>query len=173
MARLHGTRYGVRSRLALPARAVRRSYGHSRLAYGKAGFAYGRTRLAARSYRTGRLDALIRNQVGPRASYVQTSTAARSGAVQTGSASYYSGSNRTASGGFVGAATCAHRTLPFGTRVLVTNLANAHQTILTVNDRGPFARGRIVDVSTGAASVLGMMHSGTAPVRVQVVGGPG
>lgn len=93
--------------------------------------------------------------------------------VQTGRASFYGGGGRTAAGGRVGAATCAHRWLPFGTRVLVTNLANAHRMILTVNDRGPFAGGRVIDVSVGAAGVLGMLHSGTAPVRVQVVGGPG
>ena len=93
--------------------------------------------------------------------------------VQTGRASYYGGGGLTAAGGRVGAATCAHRWLPFGTRVLVTNLANAHRAILTVNDRGPFVGGRVIDVSVGAAGVLGMLHSGTAPVRVQVVGGPG
>ncbi len=96
-----------------------------------------------------------------------------SGGAQTGQASFYRLQSRTANGGRVGAATCAHRSLPFGTRVLVTNLANAHQAVLTVNDRGPFVRGRIVDVSVGAAGMLGMLGSGTAPVRVQVVGGPG
>ena len=89
---------------------------------------------------------------------------------QTGSASYYSG-GRTAAGGRVGAATCAHRTLPFGTKVLVTNLRSGLRAVLTVNDRGPFVRGRIVDVSVGAAGRLGMISSGTAPVRVQVLGG--
>ena len=98
---------------------------------------------------------------------------ARQLGAQVGNASFYSGGGRTASGGLVGAATCAHRSLPFGTRVLVTNLANAHQAVLTVNDRGPFVRGRIIDVSTGAAGMLGMLHAGTAPVRVQVVGRPG
>jgi rare lipoprotein A len=93
--------------------------------------------------------------------------------VQVGGASYYGGGGRTASGGAVGAATCAHRTLPFGTRVLVTNLNNARRAVLTVNDRGPFVAGRIVDVSVGAAASLGMLHSGTARVSVQVVGGPG
>jgi rare lipoprotein A len=92
---------------------------------------------------------------------------------QVGGASYYGGRNRTASGGVVGAATCAHRWLPFGTRVLVTNLNNARQAILTVNDRGPFVRGRIVDVSVGAAGILGMLHSGTARVSVKVVGSSG
>ena len=123
------------------------------------------------------------NPLGPLASAVAaplTSAAAtvtrvvsRASGVQTGRASFYGGGGRTAAGGRVGAATCAHRSLPFGTRVLVTNLANARQAVLTVNDRGPFVRGRIVDVSVGAAGVLGMLHSGTAPVRVQVVGGPG
>ncbi len=89
---------------------------------------------------------------------------------QTGGASYYGGAHRTAAGGHVGVATCAHRTLPFGTRVLVTNLANARATVLTVNDRGPFVRGRIVDVSTAAAGVLGMLHAGVAQVRVRVIG---
>ena len=91
------------------------------------------------------------------------------GGGQTGKASFYSGSHRTANGGFVGAATCAHRTLPFGTKVLVTNLNSGRQAVLTVNDRGPFVRGRIVDVSRGAANTLGMIGSGTAAVRVQVV----
>ena len=113
-----------------------------------------------------RRDALIQTYVGPRSAYTPTST----GLTQTGGASYYGGGHRTAAGGFVGAATCAHRTLPFGTRVLVTNLANAHQAVLTVNDRGPFVRGRIVDVSVGAAGQLGMLHAGVAPVRVQVIG---
>ncbi len=90
--------------------------------------------------------------------------------IQTGSASYYGGGHRTAAGGSIGAATCAHRTLPFGTRVLVTNLANARAAILTVNDRGPFVRGRIVDVSTAAAQLLGMLNAGVAQVRVRVMG---
>jgi rare lipoprotein A len=91
------------------------------------------------------------------------------GGGQTGNASFYSGSHRTANGSFVGAATCAHRTLPFGTKVLVTNLRSGRQAVLTVNDRGPFVRGRIVDVSRGAAGTLGMIGSGTAPVRLQVL----
>ena len=91
------------------------------------------------------------------------------GYVQTGRASFYSG-GRTASGGGVGFATCAHRSLPFGTQVLVTNLTNQRQAVLTVNDRGPFTRGRVVDVSRGAAGMLGMLASGVASVRVQVLG---
>ena len=91
------------------------------------------------------------------------------GRVQTGRASFYSG-GRTASGNSVGVATCAHRSLPFGTRVLVTNLANQRQAVLTVNDRGPFLRGRLVDVSRAAAGILGMLRSGVASVRIEVLG---
>ncbi len=117
-----------------------------------------------------RRDHLIRRYVGPSGDYAPVSTVA--GGVQTGRASFYSG-GRTASGGSVGGATCAHRSLPFGTKVLVTNLANARQAVLTVNDRGPFVRGRVVDVSRGAAGMLGMLQSGIASVRVQVLGRPG
>jgi rare lipoprotein A len=84
----------------------------------------------------------------------------------SGAASYYSGKGRTASGGHVGALTAAHRTLPFGAQVRVTNLNNGRSAVVTINDRGPFVRGRIIDVSSGAADVLGMRHSGVARVRV-------
>ncbi len=87
----------------------------------------------------------------------------------SGSASYYSGKGRTASGGHVGALTAAHRSLPFGSRVRVTNLNNGRSTTVTINDRGPFVRGRIIDVSTGAAEVLGMRHSGVARVSVSTL----
>ena len=90
-------------------------------------------------------------------------------AAWTGKASYYGGRGRTASGGHVGHLTAAHRTLPFGSKLRVTNLHNHRSVVVTVNDRGPFVRGRIVDVSTGAAGVLGMKGAGVAPVRVELV----
>ncbi len=65
--------------------------------------------------------------------------------------------------------TCAHRYLPFGTRLRVTNLANNRSAILTVADRGPFIRGRIVDVSMGAANVLGFRRAGVVPVTIETV----
>jgi len=65
--------------------------------------------------------------------------------------------------------TCAHRSLPFGTRLLVTNLRNKRTAILTVADRGPFIRGRIVDVSVGAANALGFRSAGIAPVRIDTI----
>jgi peptidoglycan lytic transglycosylase len=87
----------------------------------------------------------------------------------SGRASYYSGTGRTASGGHVGSLTAAHRSLPFGTKVRVTNLSNGRSAVVTINDRGPFVRGRIIDVSTGAANVLGMRHAGVAHVRVSTL----
>jgi len=87
----------------------------------------------------------------------------------TGKASYYGGRGRTANGGHVGFLTAAHRSLPFGTRVKVTNLNNGHSATVTINDRGPFVGGRIIDVSTGAAGVLGMRGAGVARVRVQTL----
>ena len=127
-------------------------------------------RFGMRGIRSTRAAELIRRDVGPRAAYTPTVERAGGRSVQVGRASFYSG-GRTAAGGVVGAATCAHRSLPFGTKVLVTNLSNARQAVLTVNDRGPFVRGRIVDVSRGAAGMLGMLHSGIANVRVEVLGG--
>jgi rare lipoprotein A len=87
----------------------------------------------------------------------------------SGKASYYQLGGRTASGGRVGHMTAAHRSLPFGTRVKVTNLGNGHSAVVTINDRGPFVRGRIIDVSAGAAGVLGMRSSGVARVRVDTL----
>ncbi|MBD2776870.1 septal ring lytic transglycosylase RlpA family protein [Iningainema tapete] len=66
--------------------------------------------------------------------------------------------------------TAAHRSLPFGTRVRVTNTRNGRSVIVRINDRGPFIRGRIIDLSAGAARVLGMMGRGIAPVRIEVLG---
>ena len=66
--------------------------------------------------------------------------------------------------------TCAHNTLPLGTMVMVTNLENGRSVELKVNDRGPFVKGRIIDVSYAAARMLDMHEQGTAAVRVEVIG---
>lgn len=86
---------------------------------------------------------------------------------ESGRAAYYGG-GRTASGERSGPneMTAAHRTLPFGTLVVVTNLSNGHSVTVRINDRGPFGRGRIIDVSTAAARKLGMIGGGTARVTV-------
>lgn len=65
--------------------------------------------------------------------------------------------------------TCAHRSLPFGTQVRVTNLANRRSAVLVVKDRGPFIKGRIIDVSTKAADILGFRRSGVTEVAVETV----
>jgi rare lipoprotein A len=66
--------------------------------------------------------------------------------------------------------TCAHNTLPLGTMVMVTNLENGRSVELKVNDRGPFVKERIIDVSSAAAQMLGMREKGTALVKVEVIG---
>jgi rare lipoprotein A len=68
-----------------------------------------------------------------------------------------------------GELTAAHRTLPFGTRVRVTNVATGRSVTVLVNDRGPFVTGRIVDVSYSAAEMLGIIGRGVAKVKLDVV----
>jgi rare lipoprotein A len=91
---------------------------------------------------------------------------------QSGIASIYAyRSEKTANGEHVtpNAMTAAHRTLPFGSKVRVTNLRNGRSTIVRINDRGPFVRGRIIDVTPAAARVLGF--NGLAPVKLDVLRG--
>ena len=66
--------------------------------------------------------------------------------------------------------TAAHRSLPFGTKVKVTNLRNGRSVIVRINDRGPFIKGRIIDLSTGAAQKLNMVGSGLANVQIDILG---
>ncbi len=68
--------------------------------------------------------------------------------------------------------TAAHKTLPFGTMLKVTNRDNGKSVVVRVNDRGPFVPGRIIDVSRGAAVKLGMIETGTAPVLIEELPGP-
>jgi len=68
--------------------------------------------------------------------------------------------------------TAAHQSLPFDTRVRVTNLDNGRSVVVRINDRGPFVGGRIIDLARGAAEVIGMISSGTARVRLELAGGP-
>jgi rare lipoprotein A len=94
--------------------------------------------------------------------------------VQFGVASWYGGEfhGRPTSSGEIydmNQLTCAHNTLPLGTVVMVTNLENGRTLELKVNDRGPFVKERILDVSYAAAQMLGMWEKGTAPVKVEVL----
>lgn len=91
---------------------------------------------------------------------------------EVGLASFYSRRHhgrRTASGARfdMHALTCAHRTAPFGARLRVTDLESGRSVVVIVNDRGPFKRGRVVDLSLAAARKLGMVSRGVARVRVE------
>jgi len=86
---------------------------------------------------------------------------------ESGLASFYSG-GRTASGEVTGPTglTAAHRTLPFGTKVVVTNLRSGKSVVVRITDRGPYRHRRIIDVSRAAARELDMINSGTAMVSI-------
>ena len=89
-----------------------------------------------------------------------------------GLASYYWQPQRLASGGWFNpnAMTAAHKTLPFGTRVKVTNLANGRAATVTINDRGPYVAGRVIDLSSAAAGVVGMKGAGVTRVKLDILG---
>jgi rare lipoprotein A len=94
--------------------------------------------------------------------------------IDGGMASYYGRElegNRTASGERFDPdeLTAAHRTLPFGSKVRVTNVSNGDSVIVRINDRGPFSHGRVIDVSHAAAREIGMHRSGTARVKLALL----
>lgn len=94
----------------------------------------------------------------------------------SGSASYYSeelAGQPTASGEAFdpGALTAAHPTLPFGSRVRVTNVRNGKSVVVRINDRGPYTGNRVIDLSHAAAGQLGFLKSGTADVRLELIRG--
>ncbi len=95
-------------------------------------------------------------------------------APEEGVASYYADSlqgNLTASEETYDkdALTAAHRTLPFGTRVKVSNLDNGRSVVVIINDRGPYSQNRLIDVSRAAARQLGLIDSGMAKVKIEVL----
>lgn len=94
--------------------------------------------------------------------------------LEEGRASYYADefNGRKTSNGEVfdmNELTAAHRSLPFHTKVKVTNLDNGRSVTVRINDRGPFVEGRIIDLSLAGAKAIGMVGTGTAPVRLEVV----
>ena len=98
--------------------------------------------------------------------------------VEAGKASFYHdkfNGRKTANGERFNqkALTCAHRTLPFGTKLKVTNLKNGKTVIVTVNDRGPFKKGRLIDMSKKAATELGFVRDGVTSVAIELVAEPG
>ena len=89
----------------------------------------------------------------------------------SGVASYYKSGKQTANGESFNpnGLTAAHRTLPFGTKVRVTNMRNGKSVVVRINDRGPFIRGRVIDLSLGAAKLVEMTSSGVAKVTYSVL----
>ena len=103
--------------------------------------------------------------------FASNKNAAQTQLPSDGLASFYKEGTQTASGERFDAheLTAAHRTLPFGTRLRVTNVATGRSVTVRVNDRGPFVPGRVVDVSHSAAETLGMVDGGIAKVKLDVV----
>ena len=160
--RVHGALHPVRK-----ARSARHSHARSAKFIG-----HHRHRLAhhhARVSRHAALHAPRRAAPGPSR---HLGTLAPRGSGQEGMASYYHEPQRLASGGWFNpnALTAAHRSLPFGTRVRVTNRGSGRSVDVTINDRGPYIAGRIIDLSRAAAGVIGMTAQGVARVSVQVLG---
>jgi rare lipoprotein A len=96
------------------------------------------------------------------------------GHTESGMASFYGNefqSRKTSNGEIFDQAkhTAAHRTLPFGTRVKVTNTHNSKSVIVRVNDRGPFAKGRIIDLSSSAFKSIASLNAGVIPVKLEIV----
>jgi len=106
-----------------------------------------RSHRASLAHRTARREGSARREA----------SAAADGSV--GVASYYGAAGLTA----------AHRSLPMGTRVRVTNTANGRSVVVRINDRGPFIRGRSIDLSNSAAQAVGMTDAGLAKVRMEVL----
>ncbi len=103
--------------------------------------------------------------------YAKKSYGKSSGGKLYGKASYYWQPQKVASGGYFNpkAMTAAHKTLPFGTRVRVTNKRNGRSVVVRINDRGPYIKGRIIDLSKAAAYKIGMQKAGVVPVTVTVL----
>jgi rare lipoprotein A len=119
---------------------------------------------------TGRDGSMMRRGIGVALFVSLTAVVAPAHAAQSGIAAIYSYHSRTASGetSRPGALTAAHRTLPFGTMVRVTNKRNGRTVVVRINDRGPFTRGRVIDLTPAAATQLGF--SGLTQVSLDVVG---
>jgi rare lipoprotein A len=119
---------------------------------------------------------VFEKEVGPPLSIPEVKIEKReSRGVQYGIASWYGGEfhGRPTSSGEIYdmyQLTCAHNTLPLGTTVMVTNMENGRSVELKVNDRGPFVKERIIDLSYAAAQMIGMWEKGTAFVKVEVIG---
>ena len=127
----------------------------------------GATRQAAIEQPRRQVASVVRRTPAPEVSESQV----KAGGKSHGIASFYSQGTKTASGEKFdpNELTAAHPTLPFGTRLRVTNQHTGRSVTVRVNDRGPYVPGRVVDVSYSAAQELGMVGRGVAPVKLDVV----
>jgi rare lipoprotein A len=117
-------------------------------------------------------DRTSRQATTPRRASTERADVGTLGGGSVGVASFYWQPQRVASGGWFNpnAMTAAHKTLPFGTRVRVTHLGNGRSVDVTINDRGPYIAGRIIDLSKAAAGIIGMQGQGIAKIRMDVIG---
>lgn len=114
----------------------------------------------------------VQPEPAPEAEPIVEESQERGSFIAEGNASFYGGKfhgRKTASGAIFNkhAMTAAHPKLPFGTRVRVTHVRNGRSVVVTINDRGPFVKSRIIDVSRAAAEQLGMVQQGVARVRLE------
>jgi len=109
---------------------------------------------------------------------IDTLAASRGGSTQSGKASYYHDrfhGRKTASGAAYNknALSAAHKTLPLGTQVRVTDARSGKSVVVRINDRGPYARGRVIDLSRAAAREIGLVNKGVANVKLEILGRSG
>lgn len=125
------------------------------------------------SYKSGYKSGKAKSYASKKSKKSYNNYAANSGGYSiSGKASYYWQPQRVASGGWFNpnAMTAAHKTLPFGTKVRVTNVRNGKSVVVTINDRGPYIKGRVIDLSRAAAQSISMTGAGVAPVSIAVLG---
>lgn len=170
-----------RHRVVQPRHAHARSHVRRRVRTASRHSAQRTRKATVHAYRSRRVTEVAQADVSRQAKRTRRASARKSqrtakfvpaGTTMTGLASYYWQPQRVASGGWFNpkAMTAAHKTLPFGTRVRVTNKRNGRSVEVTINDRGPYVAGRIIDLSDAAAGAIGMKSAGVVPVQVEVVG---
>lgn len=126
----------------------------------------------AGSYKTSKSQKTAYKSSKKASSYIYADSGSGGGYQISGKASYYWQPQALASGGRFNpnAMTAAHKTLPFGTKVRVTNRNNGKSVVVTINDRGPYVAGRVIDLSRAAAQAISMTGAGVASVSVTVLG---
>ncbi len=150
----NGNAYKTVKKRSYKKRYVKKSYKKAKKSYAK------------KSYKTS-----AKKSYKKKKKYTKKSYGKSKGGQLSGKASYYWQPQKVASGGWFNpnAMTAAHKTLPFGTRVRVTNKRNGRSVVVRINDRGPYIKGRIIDLSKAAAYKIGMQKAGVVPVSVAIL----